>query len=280
MTTHVRGVTALSIVYRMTPLDALSHRYILLYCYVDETYLKREICGMQTVAKLMKALAGETRLRILEVLTEDEATVSDLAGRLSLAQPRISSHLKVLSDAGLVTVAALGRQRTYCVDADRISRVLTALQALVPPESSASEPSPQAACEVRHNTPIRQARTCYDHLAGVAGITLLDEMVRRRWLVLGQRGDRPQYNLTPEGGHALTERGIDLDGVRTARRLFAYGCLDWTERRHHLGGALGAAALRALARAGAIRRNNASRAVTLLKPIRDWLDKPASIGNS
>ena len=235
---------------------------------------------MQAMAKLTGALADVTRLRILEVLTEDEATVSDLAGRLGLAQPRISSHLKVLYDAGLVTVAALGRQRTYRVDADHVSRVLAALRALVPPTSAPSAPSPQASRQVQRNTPLRQARTCYDHLAGVAGIKLLDEMVRRRWLVLGQKGDRPQYNLTPEGGRALMMRGVDLDGARTARRLFAYGCLDWTERRHHLGGALGAAALRALEKAGAIRRNKTSRAVTLLKPLRDWLDKPASAGNS
>jgi DNA-binding transcriptional ArsR family regulator len=234
---------------------------------------------MQAMAKLTGALADATRLRILEVLTEDEATVSDLVARLGLAQPRISSHLKVLHAAGLVTVVALGRQRTYRVDADRVSRALAALRAFVPSESAPSAPSPQAARQVQRNTPLRQARTCYDHLAGVAGITLLDEMLRRRWLMLGQKGERPYYHLTPAGGRALLVRGVDLDGARAARRVFAYGCLDWTERRHHLGGALGAATLRALEKAGAIRRNKASRAMTLLKPLRDWLDKPASAGN-
>jgi DNA-binding transcriptional ArsR family regulator len=238
------------------------------------------MCKMQAMAKLTGALADATRLRILEVLSEDEATVSDLAARLGLAQPRISSHLKVLHGAGLVTVAALGRQRTYRVDADRIGRVLAALRALVPPESAPLAPSPPAAREVERNTPLRQARTCYDHLAGVAGITLLDELLRRRWLMLEQKGDRPHYHLTPAGGRALLARGVDLDGARAARRVFAYGCLDWTERRHHLGGALGAAALRALEKAGAIRRSKASRAVTLLKPLREWLDTPASAGNA
>jgi DNA-binding transcriptional ArsR family regulator len=235
---------------------------------------------MQAMAKLTAALADATRLRILEALTEDEATVSDLAARLGLAQPRISSHLKILHAAGLVTVAALGRQRTYGVDVDRVSRVLAALRAFAPSESPPSAASPQSARQVQRNTLLRQARTCYDHLAGVAGITLLDEMFRRHWLMLGQQGDRPYYHLTPAGERALLVRGVDLDGVRAARRVFAYGCLDWTERRYHLGGALAAAALRALEKAGAIRRHKASRAVTLLKPLRDWLDKPASASNA
>jgi hypothetical protein len=118
---------------------------------------------------------------------------------------------------------------------------------------------------------LRQGRTCYDHLAGVAGVELLDELLRRGW-VEEHDGPRRCYRLTPQGTPALQHHGVDLPGATKARRQFAYGCLDWTERRPHLGGALGAAILHALCSAGYIHRDRQSRAVTLLKPITGWLD--------
>ena len=86
-----------------------------------------------------------------------------------------------------------------------------------------------------------------------------------------QEGTQPHYHLTPRGAQALPGRGVDLVRARQARRVFAYGCLDWTERRPHLGGALGAAILEALAAAGVLRREKSSRAVALLKPVSRWL---------
>lgn len=117
------------------------------------------------------ALADETRLRILQDLLAGEATVSDLGARLALAQPRISTHLKILLDAGLVSVETDGRQRLYRVDGQRIAQVLTALGATELPKGQFSPPSSQAAREVRRNSAIRQARTCYDHLPGRRGST-------------------------------------------------------------------------------------------------------------
>jgi hypothetical protein len=139
------------------------------------------------------------------------------------------------------------------------------LQPLLP------RPSAQAAREVRRNTALRQARTCYDHLAGVAGVQLLEALCQRGWLEV-QAGTRPIYQLTSHGIQACAARGVDIVQSRMARRAFAYGCLDWTERRPHLGGALGAAILAAIVAYGAIRREHASRTVGLLKPLTDWLD--------
>jgi hypothetical protein len=127
-----------------------------------------------------------------------------------------------------------------------------------------------AAREVRRNSVMRQARTCYDHLAGVAGVQLLEALLGLDWL-------QPQdhrcsgYRLTAQGIEGLAARGLDISHAYRARRTFAYGCLDWTERRPHLAGALGAALLDALGTAGVIRRVTGSRTVVVLQPLTHWL---------
>jgi hypothetical protein len=131
--------------------------------------------------------------------------------------------------------------------------------------------SPQAAREVRRNTLLRQGRTCYDHLAGVVGVELLEVLLRRGWLE-ESAGPRPRYHLTSSGRQALQGRGVALPDAKKVRRQFAYGCLDWTERRAHLGGALGAAILQALSDSGYVRRDRKSRVVVLRQPITGWLD--------
>lgn len=230
-----------------------------------------EIDDLQSLVPVAQALADESRLRLLAVLLEGEATVSDLVVQLGLAQPRVSTHLAVLRRANLVTSRITGRQRTYRVDAARIGAALTALRSLAGSNNSLPRRSPQATREVRHDSPIRRARTCYDHLAGVAAVDLLDGLLHRRWLA-ASIDQQSLYTVTDDGARALTARGVDIEQAITARRRFAFGCLDWTERRSHLGGALGAELLRALERDAVIERTPTSRVVQLRNPIACWLD--------
>src|SRR5437870_9575944 len=143
------------------------------------TKYPEEINTVQALVQGAQAFADVTRMRILQLLLEGEATVSDIVTRLGVPQPRASTHLAFLRQVGLVSVDRLGRQRIYRPDTARIEAVLEALRTLTPPTPSSSL---QAVREVRRNTSMRQARTCYDHLAGVAGVQLLDEMLRRGWL--------------------------------------------------------------------------------------------------
>jgi DNA-binding transcriptional ArsR family regulator len=236
-------------------------------------YLQNEMHDLRTVADLAHAFADETRLRLLYLLLAGDATVSELAVHLGLPQPRVSTHLALLREAGLVAVETSGRQRTYRVDPGRVKSVLDALAAASPREGNAMMPRPRVEVDA---TPIRRARTCYDHLAGIAGVQLLDELLRRNWLTVADaNGSRPQYGLTPAGVHAFHARGVDLGAAGKARRLFAYGCLDWSERRPHLAGALGAAVLDALRSAGIVQATGDTRAVSLVRPLADWLDKPS-----
>lgn len=225
---------------------------------------------MQELLPLTQALADATRLRIVQLLCSGAATVNDLAAQLDLPQPRISSHLALLRQAGLTTVETQGRQRTYQVDKLRVQALFTALQAFLPSPTAVLPRSPQAAREVHRNSVLRQGRSCYDHLAGVVGVQLLDALLQRAWLHVQQNNSPPQYTLTPQGQQALQARGVAIP--RAARRRFAYGCLDWTERRVHLGGALGAVLLEALLHAGIVERQPGTRMLHMRSPLASWLD--------
>lgn len=122
--------------------------------------------------------------------------------------------------------------------------------------------SAQAAREVRRNSPLRQARTCYDHLAGIAGVELMDGLLSLGWLV-EEKGPRLLYQLTDQGECALLSLGVDVPGAVAQSRPFAYACLDWTERRHHLRGSLAGAILKAMCDSGMVLREQGTRSVAV-----------------
>ena len=236
--------------------------------YTNGGYTTRAMRAMQDVARVAGALGEPSRLAILAALLEGEATVSELATRLGLAQPRVSTHLARLRAAGLVTRVAMGRHRAYRADPARVKPLLDALYATGP--AAVLRPSRQAGRERRGDTPLRRARTCYDHLAGVAGVELLEAIRKRGWLLPGAKS-KPAYELSTGGTRALARRGVDVAAASESRRRFATACLDWTERRPHLGGALGARILDALCGKGYVRRRSKGRDVQIVKPLAGWL---------
>ena len=133
------------------------------------------------------------------------------------------------------------------------------------------ERSAQAEREVRRDTPLRRARSCYGHLAGVEGVALMDELLELGWVVVQGDGFHAPVRLTSEGAEAMARLGIDADGLSNKKRKFAFACLDWTERRYHLGGALGGELLLALETDGYVKRLPASREVKPLTPAGEWL---------
>ena len=146
-------------------------------------------------------------------------------------------------------------------------------------------PSLNAAREIRRDTPLRRARTCYTHLAGLAGVTLTDTLLSRRWIEeAGISRGRVDYRLTPSGEKALLDRGVIIP-VPSRTQRYAYGCVDWTERRCHLAGGLGAAILDRLFADGIVARlpapggkplsnRNPLRALSLQRPLETWLGLP------
>jgi DNA-binding transcriptional ArsR family regulator len=212
--------------------------------------------GDEAVVAIARAFTHRVCLRLVEELGSGEATVSDLSIRLSVPQPSISSHLALLRGCGLVDVDARGRQRAYRLRGAAPLLAVDTLRTLAAECRPTLDRSEAAARAVRQDPRLREARTCYDHLAGVAGVSLLDGLLVRGWL---EPGEGSAYLLTAAGAAALRRAEVDVVATPRARRAFAIGCLDWTERRPHLGGALGAALLRSLLEQARFTRESPGR---------------------
>ena len=134
----------------------------------------------------------------------------------------------------LIKVLPQGKHRYYSLEGPNVARVLEGLSVLAGGFRGNFSP----------NTPnrLRVARTCYDHIAGTLGVLLHDRFTALGWFLESDDGNR-SYDLPPHGTKAIEALGIDLETTRKLRRRFAYACIDWSERRPHLGGALGAAML-------------------------------------
>jgi DNA-binding transcriptional ArsR family regulator len=195
--------------------------------------VKRESSSPEVqLATLAAAIADPARARMLCSLLDGQSrTATELAAVSDVSSSSASGHLMRLRNGGLVDVKAQGKHRYFRLASHEVAAALEALQVVAGGQRMASALSVPA--------PLRQARTCYDHMAGTVGVRMHDALLSRRWLV-SKDGD---YELSPAGERSLSKLGINVDAVRRHRRRFAFPCMDWSERRPHLGGALGAALL-------------------------------------
>ena len=180
---------------------------------------------------IAQALADPTRLKILERLTDGPAAVSELTVLTGEPQPKVSNHLAVLRERGLVDATRIGRQRVYAVSDPSVAQLIESLGIL----------AGRDAVRLKLSPPLVRARTCYDHLAGRLGVAIFDALVVRRAIRYPDPRYRGPIDLGPAGPATFEDLGIDLNEIRLERRRFATACGDWSERRAHLGGALGAA---------------------------------------
>ena len=180
--------------------------------------------------RIANAIGEPARARILFCLMDNRArTATELAVVAGVSPSTASVHLNRLVRERLAKVAAQGRHRYYSLYGPAVAHLLESLGVL----AGASRGS-----RFTPSTPhrLRTARTCYDHLAGSLGVSLHDRLRSLAWL-------NGSYDLTPAGATALGTLGVDIAAARASRRRFAFPCLDWSERRAHLGGAIGAALL-------------------------------------
>ena len=207
------------------------------------------------LAGVASAIAEPARTRMLCCLMDGHArTSTELAVVAQVSPSTASVHLAKLKEQNLVQMLAQGKHRYYSLAGEEVAAALEALMRV------AGLPQPTFV----PTTPdrLRQARTCYDHMAGTVAVGLHDFMTRHRWL--GAAGDTG-YLLTEEGEAAFRTLGVDAEKVRKSRRRFACSCLDWSERRPHLGGALGAELLAMLLRDGWLERDFDSRALAITR---------------
>lgn len=209
--------------------------------------------GVPALATLARLLADDTRARFCMALMDGRAwTASELARHAGVARSTASEHLSQLIAGGLLREHRQGRHRyVQLIDAETASLLETLASAAPPPTGSASTLSGA----VRRRT-VAFARTCYDHLAGALGVAIADAMVRRSLLT-----DDGALTLTSQGADWLNGLGIGL--AESRRRPPTRACLDWTERRVHLGGAAGAGLCDHAIRAGWVHRVPNSRAVRI-----------------
>lgn len=204
------------------------------------------------IARVAAAIAEPARARILCNLLDGRArTATELAAVAGVGAPTASAHLARLREQRLVDALAQGRHRYYRLAGGEVAAALEALLVVAHGAPAPFEPS------APHR--LRAARTCYDHLAGELGVRLHAHFLERGWLV----PDEADYRLAGDGPAAFAEWGVDVEAARARRRRFACPCVDWSERRMHLAGSLGAALLEALRTRGWVTPDLDSRALAL-----------------
>ena len=199
------------------------------------------------------ALVGDpARANMLCALLDGRAlTAGELAYAASVSPQTTSGHLAKLTQAHLLNAVKQGRHRYYKIATPQVAQMLESIMAV----AMSTPPRHRPVSKVDEQ--MRTARTCYDHIAGRLGVGLADTLCGRGHVVLGEDGGE----VTPQG-HAFFDRfGVPL--VEDKRRTFCRACLDWTERRPHLAGAVGAGLATRCLDLGWIKRMRDSRALTI-----------------
>ena len=209
------------------------------------------------IAVVAALIGNPARAAMLTALMDGRALpANELASAAGLSAAGASGHLAQLLAAGLLTVIPEGRHRYYRLASEQVAAALEGLAIL-----GGTQPERALRAKRQPANPLRFARTCYDHLAGELGVSIASALHDRMVLAPGE-GKR--FSVTTDGAQWFAEKlGIEIDALRPARHGIAWGCLDWTERRYHLAGPLGASLLRRCFDLGLLRRRKESRAVNL-----------------
>lgn len=206
-------------------------------------------------ARVAAAIGDPTRALMLSRLLDGRFyTAGDLAAHAGVSAPTASQHLKLLVDEGLARVRAQGRHRYFMLADANVAHALEALLRVA--DGALPETVRWRAPSMR---PLRHARSCYGHLAGVLGVDLCRCFVERGWVQMGE-GDGHDYPLTPAGMAKLRELGVPLADHAPGQRLL-YGCVDWSERRDHFAGPLAVALLDHFIDSGWLTRHADTRAL-------------------
>jgi DNA-binding transcriptional ArsR family regulator len=207
-----------------------------------------------TIAEVASLIGDVARANILSALMDGRAlTAGELAWHAGVSASTTSGHLSKLTEAELIALEKQGRHRYYRLASPEIAHAIEALMAVAatgPKRHRPVGPKDEA---------LRTARTCYDHMAGRLGIALADSLCEHGHIVLADGAGV----VTGKGRRFLSDFGIDLDALARSSRPFCRTCLDWSERRPHLAGHLGAKLLDRSLGLGWVRRVPDSRALKI-----------------
>lgn len=206
------------------------------------------------IASVASLIGEPSRVAMLiSLLGGKSLPASELARIARITPQTASSHLAKLMEGGLIVHEANGRHRYYRLANAEVAQAIESLQAIA---------SPKPVRSLRESDQLRAmrfARTCYDHLAGEVGVALTERMLALEWI---EKRDQ-DFVLREAGKEKLLSLGVNVEQPAKSRRSYARQCLDWSERRHHLAGSLGAALTRRLLELGWIERYQDHRAVRI-----------------
>lgn len=186
------------------------------------------------VAMIASLVSEPSRAAILTALLDGRFhTASELAHMAGIKPQTASFHLAKMTEAQVVSVEKQGRHRYYGIQDPEVAQVMESLLSIAPPVPIKSFK------QASENEAIRLARTCYDHVAGHLGVQIMSFFMQKGILSEDQDG----LHITQQGEIFFADFQINLKNTRQKRRSFSHKCLDWSERRHHLAGALGSALL-------------------------------------
>ncbi len=226
---------------------------------------------------VLTALADPLRLVIVGHLAGGPAAVSELVAVTGATQSNVSNHLALLRKRRLVRAVTRGRQRVYELQDARVAQLVESLNTV-----GGAKTAP-----VIKDAALINARTCYDHLAGKLGVRLFTALAERKAILLTGTGTAGaagkaagDVTLGPAAEHVFGTLGIALDEAIPKRRKPGYACLDWTERRPHLGGSLGRALWSRFVEQGWVTRKPGTRAVLVTPSGKRGLSRHLSISLS
>jgi DNA-binding transcriptional ArsR family regulator len=203
--------------------------------------------------KVASLLGDPTRAVIMWALLDGKAfTATELAIAANTSPQNISMHLAKLLEAGLLCVEKQGRHKYYRFSNKEVAYAIEAMASLIPPVMLQKKNSEK-------HSPIKHCRTCYDHLAGKIGVAVAESLVEQSILL----DSEAKLEVTSKGVKWFSDFGINIEEIKKQRRLFLKPCLDWSERKNHIAGSLGASLLDKMIADDWLRRTKDSRAIQI-----------------
>ncbi len=223
------------------------------------------------IAEIASLVGDPTRASILAALLDGRAlTATELARAARITLQTASTHLSKLREAGLLSMARAGRRRHFRLASTTVADMIDGIVTMALEKRPRYRPLSREACA------LSAARMCYDHLAGRLSVDLADSFIARAYVEV----DGEAAEITRAGSRFLTDFGVTLPGRRVSRRRFCRLCLDWTERRPHIAGAVGAAITKRCFDLGWVERMEGSQAVTVTPSGRRGFRKSFGIDTS
>lgn len=204
-------------------------------------------------SQIASLIGDPVRSRIMWALLDGRAyTATELAVYSDTSLPNISMHLNKLVTANILSVKKQGRHRYFNYSRPEVSYAVEALAGLMTTSTINDQ-------DLTEEVPVRFCRTCYDHLAGKVGVAIAESLARKKYMVVSKQ----DYKITPKGSQFFQSLDIDIVRLQNEKRTFIRPCLDWSERKDHIAGALGSAILSHFLAKDWVRKTKNSRAVII-----------------